>query len=268
MSIYYPKCVCSFRPLLNDYGIQNFTQPKPFIAQPISANIRINNYSEANTFNVTLRWEDFPFDPRILKNALVSVSIFDLKKLKDQSNFNLDQVRRNAVVLGFVDQYGIELDASTRQVNMEGRDYTSIFLETKFDNANLENEQGKRNRKISLSRSLRDIIKDLMKNVPGSGGITIEDRTTRGITNVAAAAPGFSLLTGQMSSDGMNTYVQQQENYWDVIQNLCEQVGVICYIELDKLILTNPRVLYSGEGFSNKKSIPFIYGQKHCPTGI
>ena len=61
-----------FKPVLNDYGIPNFRQPQEFLAEPISVNVNINRYSEADTFDAVMRWEDFPFDPRLIKNALVT----------------------------------------------------------------------------------------------------------------------------------------------------------------------------------------------------
>ena len=76
--IYYPKAVISVRPILHDYGF-NIQQPRPFIAQPLSCNVRKNSYNEADAFQVQMRFEDFPFDARLIRSMLVSVSIFDLK---------------------------------------------------------------------------------------------------------------------------------------------------------------------------------------------
>ena len=44
-----------------------------------------------------------------------------------------------------------------------------------------------------------------------------------------------------------------------MIINICEVSALICYIELDKLVLTTPRVLYQG-GIQGKQTVPFIYG--------
>ena len=261
--IFYPKCIIAVNPTLHDYGIPNFRQlQEGFLSQPISATVHINSYSEADTFNCTLRWEDFPFDPRLIRNALVIISIFDLKKLDNITDFKLKQVRDNSIFVGNVDQYSVKLDSAVREVHIEGRDFTSIFLETKFDNANLEDEESKRTRKIDLNRSLVKILEDLKSNVPGAESIAIEP--AEGITlptNVAVASPGFSLVSGQTSTDGKFTYVQKHENYWDVIQNICQSVGVIAYIKKDKLVLTNSRILFHGESFSTKEPIPFIYGE-------
>ena len=246
---------------MSDYGF-DIRQPQAFLFQPISATVRKNSYSEADEFKITMRFEDLPIDSRLIRSALASISIVDLKKLKDQSNYDLNLAREKAIILGFADVSSIELDASGRTITMEGRDFSSIFIETKFDNANLADAEGKRRRKIALNRSLMAIIEDLMKNVPGSGGITIEDRTNGAVTNAeAATGGGYDLVTGKKSTDGQFLYVQKNETYWDVIQSLCEQIGVICYIELDKLVLTNPRILYHGESFSSKKVVPFIYGK-------
>ena len=251
-----------FKPVLNDYGIPNFRQPQEFLAEPISVNVNINRYSEADTFDAVMRWEDFPFDPRLIKNALVTILIVDLKKLGNLSDFKLKQAKDKALFIGFVDEYSVRLEQSTREIVLNGRDYTTLFLETKFDNANLDDVTGKRRRKIDLRRSLVDIITDLKSNVPGAENISIVP--AEGFvppSNVAVASPGFSLLNGQTSTDGRNTYVQKHENYWDVIQNICESVGVICYIRRDTLVLTNSRILYHKESYATKKPIPFLYGK-------
>ena len=268
--IYYPYAVVTINPILNDYGVPNFKQPKAFAVQPVNVSVNINPYSEADTATIVLRWEDFPFDPRILKTAELKISIADLKRLQPESSLDADSRFKlfqkinvdNVIFAGYADQLSMTLDSTTREVTINARDYTSIFLDTKFDNANLEDAKGKRTRKISLARPLIAILKDLVSNVPGTKGISIVDRTESNITNVAVASPGFTLLTGQETTDGQNTYVQSHENYWDVIQNLCESVGVICYVELNNIILTRPRILYKKESFreATKAGLPFIFG--------
>ena len=71
--------------------------------------------------------------------------------------------------------------------------------------------------------------------------------------------PTFNLVSGEKTSDGQYQYVDKNESYWDVIVALCQAAALICYIELDKLVITNPRILYQG-GIQNKRTLQFIYG--------
>ena len=64
-----------------------------------------------------------------------------------------------------------------------------------------------------------------------------------------------------MSTEGNFYFVSKNETYWDVIVSICEAAGFICYIELDKLVLTSPRILYEGtEGGASKQTAPFVWG--------
>ena len=260
MQIYYPKCVCTAKAILSDYGFE-IKQPKEFNFEPVSANVEINSYSEADTFSVNARFEDIPFDPRLIRSMSITVSIFDQRKLPINPVRDKNIIIKQAMIIGFVDTHSIALDSSGRIVSFSGRDYTSIFIETKFDNADISDQESKKRRKISLNRPLTDILQDLLKNVPGSGDIQIEDRTSGSVQNFnLAAGSSYSLVNGATSQQGNVEYVRPNETYWDVITSLCEAAGVICYIELDRLVITNPRILFQKEGFTSKKTIPFIYG--------
>ena len=253
--VYYPKCLCVAKMVLADFGA-NIQQPQPVSFQPVSAAVRINSYVEADTFSVTARYEDFPFDPRLIRSMLITISIFNSKDI------STEKAEKVAIMAGFADAHNISLDASARTVQFDGRDYTSLFIDTRFDNANLNDDEGRRLRKIKLARPLVSILEDLKSNVAGAEKIQIEDRTQGAVQNFTRASGGnYDLVNGQKSQYGQVEYVQPNETYWDVISSICEAAGVICYIELDKLVLTTPRILYQSEGFSSKKAVPFIYGK-------
>ena len=73
------------------------------------------------------------------------------------------------------------MDAGERLITMEGRDYTALLIDSTFDNANLEDEAGKRTRKINLNRPIKSIIQDLLSNVPAAANIPIEDQEWPGV---------------------------------------------------------------------------------------
>ena len=178
----------------------------------------------------------------------VTIGILDLKRLKKFSVQAFKENSDSVIFVGFADRHTIRLDESERIVSFEGRDYTSIFIDTPY--------LGKG---VNLKRPVKEVIEDLIKQVPGEHNIEVLDRSGMAIKSVAKSLPGWSLSTGRDSTDGEFEYTSTNKNYWDVIVSLCQAAALICYIELDKLVLTTPRILYSKT--SKKPTIPFIYGE-------
>ena len=259
MKVYYPKALVQIDAVLHDYGDSSQKPEFHFVVTPVSVSVNINSYNLADTFNMSVRFEDFPFDPRLIRSVRVTIFIIDLKELRDFTAKDINDNQDKVLFTGFADTHEIKLDQSERMVNMEGRDYTALLIDSTFDNANLEDEAGKRTRKIRLDRPVKTIIQDLLSNVPAAKNIEIDDRSGRAGENFRKVAPSFSLVSGEEVSDGQYQYTDKNDTYWDVIVSLCEASALICYIELDKLVLTTPRILYQG-GIQSKKTLQFIYG--------
>lgn len=248
MSLYYPKAIAQLDVSLFDYGNTSQREEFHFAVVPVHCLVTVNAYNLADTFSMTVRFEDVPIDPRLLRAIRVKIGIIDLKGLK---NFTFKDFKDNedaVIFTGFADTHSIKFDESERVISFEGRDYTSFFIDTPYTA-----------KKVPKARPLRSIIEDLIKQIPGAEKIQVEDRTGGAIQSVAKSLPSWDLLTGKKSTDGQFEYYSQNRTYWDVIVSLCEAAGVIGYIELDKFILTSPRILY-GQG-SVKKTLSFIYGQ-------
>ena len=259
MRVFYPVCRVLCDAILYDYGNTSQKPEFHFTISPVSCAVNINAYQLADTANMTFRFEDFPFDPRLIRSLRITVLILDLKQLRDVSSKDIKENLDNAIFTGFADTHSIKLDESQRTISLECRDYTALLIDSTFDNANLEDEQGKRTRKIRKDRPVKEIIQDLLSNVPAAKNIKIEDRSGRGGENFAKAVPGFELRSGEEASDGLYQFTDRNETYWDVIVSICEAVALICYIELDKLVLTTPRILYQG-GIQSKRTLQFVYG--------
>lgn len=259
MKVYYPKALVQIDATLHDYGDTNQKPEFHFVVSPVSLSVQINQYSQADTFSMQVRFEDFPFDPRLIRSLRVTILILDLKELRDFNSQDITSNIDKVVFTGFADKHSIQLNESERTVSLEGRDNTSLLIDSTFDNANLEDEEGKRVRAIRLDRPVKAIIQDLLSNVPAAKNIEIDDRSGRGGENFRKIAPSFNLVSGEESSDGLYQYTDKNESYWDVIVSICEASALICYIELDKLVLTTPRILYQG-GVQGKQTLQFIYG--------
>ena len=171
MRVYYPKALVQIDAVLHDYGDSSQKPEFHFVVTPVSVSVNINSYNLADTFNMSVRFEDLPFDPRLIRSIRVTILILDLKELRDFTAKDLSDNQDKIIFTGFADTHTIKLDQSERMVEMEGRDYTALLIDSTFDNANLEDEAGKRTRKIRLDRPVKTIIQDLLSNVPAAKNI-------------------------------------------------------------------------------------------------
>lgn len=246
--VYYPKAIAVLNVLLFDYGDTKKKQEFHLSVAPTRVSININSYTEADTFSMSSRFEDLPFDPRLVRAIQVTIGVIDLKSLR---KFDLKDFNKNhdsVIFTGFADRHTIKWDESERIVSFEGRDFTSYFIDTPY-----------RGKKPAINRPVKDVIQDLIKQIPGAENIKVEDRSGSAIKSVAKSLPGWDLVNGKKSTDGQFEYTSPNRTYWDVIVSLCESAALICYIELDKLVLTSPRILYSSS--NKKRSISLIYGE-------
>ena len=260
MAIYYPKCVVQVDVILYDYGDTSQKSEFHLIVAPVHCSVNINSYNLADTFSVTVRFEDLPFDPRLIRSLRATVYMLDLKRLRNISAKDLKDNADKIIITGFADNHTIRLEQTERTVSFDGRDYTALFIDSTWDNANLEDDKGKRTRQINKQRPVKDIIEDLISNLPAAAGIEVLDMSGQAVKNLARSIPEYDLTNGRKSSEGKDYYTEPNRTYWDVIVSLCEAAALICYIELDKLILTTPRILFRSGGIQGKKTLQFIYG--------
>ena len=241
MSIYYPQAAVVLRVTWEDFGtklaVLNQKQDIPIACK----NIRVerNDYSEADTFKATIDYSAFPFDPRCIRACGITVCMEDRKKLFDGSKPSvIVPSRENTVFIGFSDESEITFDEETRVVNLEGRDYTALFVDAKRN----------RTDPISLSKPIDQIINDLIQEQEATKEIVVENRTGAALPTLAQLAPDFNPLTAVKNQ-------KRKETYWDIMQDIVARVGLVGFIELDKYVITKPQNIYE------KKNIKhFIYG--------
>ena len=255
MSLYYPKCVAQLDAILYDYGDASQKKEFHFFITPLSTSVNINSYNLADTFSMTVRFEDLPFDPRLLRALRVSIAITDLKRLRNLSHEELRADPEKVIFIGFADTHSIRFDHSERVITFDGRDYTSFFIDQNYPN-----------KEIDLKRPVKSVIEDLIKQIPGAEKIRVDDQSGQAIKSVAKSLPSFNLLTGKPTTDGQFHYVSQNRTYWDVIVSLAESAALIAYMDRDKLVLSTPRILYSAG--SKKKTLQFVYGLNLMELGF
>lgn len=204
-----------------------------------SLTVEINDYREADTFKAQIDYKSFPFDPRCIRSCKVSIYMEDRKRIFSGKKLDLlEPSQDNVVFVGFADEESIIFDETSRTVSIEGRDQTSLFIDQKYLGP-----------PIALTKPVDDIIRDMVSSQESTKKIEVINNTDGELPILANLAPDLSTTTSVLNGSKNGTY-------WDMIQEIVERAGLICYIDIDKLIITKPRNLYKKQNVKN-----FIYGK-------
>lgn len=253
MSFWYPQCCVTARVQWENHGEEsNVVLQLPYEFNPLvkRAVVSINSYTEADTFEIMLDYKAFPFDPRAIRSVDISVHMENMESLYDEFGAPnvIEPTEDNVIFKGFADQERMNFDDSTRSITLRGRDYTSLFIDSKVLKPDL----------INLALPLTTILQMIIASTPGAigtpgknDGITLENRLP---PNKVIPIPAS--IVEELSTLGTKHNPKQGQSYWDVIQELVSKMALIAYIEIDKLVLTDPRTLYDPE-----KAVQFIYGK-------
>jgi len=254
MSVYYPQGVVVLRVLLEDFSTKSVRLQKPYkwtvVAKQLTVNL--NSYLEADTFDCTIDYKNLPFDPRIIRSLGISIHMENKKQifnLKDGGGLDpITPTKDNIIFQGFADTDSINLDESSRTVKIEGRDFTSLLIDREYLGD-----------PILLTKPVDKIIRDLLDQLPQ----TKVDANDKGqgleielIGLKEDELPTLAnLTTSKGPMDGAKN-ARAKRSYWDKIQEIVNDSGLIAYVAIDKLIITKPRNLYD-----RAKSKVFVYGR-------
>lgn len=255
MSYYYPQAAVKLRILFEDFKLTSDSATQvPYEFNVIAKNVTVhrNDYKTTDTFDMEIDFKNFPFDPRAIRYCGVVIYMQDmgsvynldgsLNKLKPGAPTIVDPTITNAVFAGFVDEDTVTFDDTRRMVHFSGRDFTALLIDQKYQtNAPITN----------LSIPIDQVISTLLKSFAATQQLQIVNKT-------GAELPALSQYYNDFTSP-MGIYKNPsggQESYWDIIQKLASQAGLICYIFLDTLVLATPR-----NQLSTSDDIKFIYGQ-------
>lgn len=242
MGIFYPQAVVTLRLRPENFGDEENAKLNDDIVFTVLAKqvtVNLNSYREADTFDMTIDYKNFPFDPRIIRSLGVSIFIEDKKKLfRTNNELNLlipDE--ENLVFQGFADTDSIQLTEEERTVRLEGRDFTSLLIDQEY--------LGK---PIQTSKPLDIVIRDLLDQLEATKPIKIQNLTLEDL-------PILANLSADKGKNAGAKNPRKSRSYWDHIQNLVEKAGLIAFISLDTLVITKPRKLYD-----RSKAKVFVYG--------
>ena len=193
MSVYYPQASLSLIISWENFERNNEIQRQKINVLAREVTVEVNSYKEADTFRATLDYKSFPFDPRTIKALHVTVHMQDMESLYvDRKRSIITPTRQNIVFIGFADDISIGFDLNDRTVMIEGRDYTSLFL---------DNRRVKQN-PVSLKKRIDQIIRDLIKEQKSTEGIKLrveigDEDEDEILPTLAKIAPDFNESSGK-----------------------------------------------------------------------
>ena len=237
MTISYPQAVVVLNIIWEDFksGAVDLQKTQTLNVLPKRLSVRINNYKEADEFDFSFDYRAFPFDPRLIRSIQVSIHIENMKKIQPKAPETGDD--HNTVIVGFVDKEEIEIDENSKMINMKGRDFTSLYVDTPWTGA-----------AVNLAKPVDEVVTALIKSLPTSGKIKVVKRSDKPMPVLSKVAPDLGELSGKRNA-------QKKESYWEVIQEIADKSALLMYIELDKLVIEDPHVQTDAN-----KAVNFFYG--------
>lgn len=144
----------------------------------------------------------------------------------------------NVILRGFADEERITFDDTKRTVRLEGRDFTALLIDKKYNKG-----------AISLEKRVDEVLSSILADNEETAQIVLENQVQGELPILSSFWGEKDLLSGKRNS-------KKDETYWDVIQDIVRRAGLIAYIELSKLVLSTPRNLYD-----KNRAVKFVYGK-------
>jgi hypothetical protein len=243
MSYYYPQGAMTLKVRWEDFGDKNnavLNEVYEMLILARNIKVSINDYTQADTFSCEIDYKSFPFDPRTIRSAGVTIHIENRGSIFNVNALDLlKPSKENTVFTGFADEENISFDDESRIVRMEGRDFTSLFVDAKYLGP-----------PVNLSKPIDKVIESLIAEQPATAKIEIDNRTGDTVLpTLTQLAPDFNSATSVKNP-------KRGETYWDIIQRIVARAGLIGFIELDKFVLSKPQALYNRE-----KTKLFVWGK-------
>jgi len=224
--VYFPQCRVVLSVVFDGFGGDD-SEPTVIQIIPKEAQVYLNGYKEADTWELSFDAKALPFSPDIVRALGVEIYMFDAGAVNaDVSAFaNFD----NLLCAGLADNVKLEYSTQGRVLTCDGRDYTALLLDRQWDPK----------KKVPHGKKLAATVQELADEAVGSkahGGRTIQ------VHFIAdAPEPTTGAVASRTKKNGKP--VQDKTNYWDVIYKMCLREGFIAYVSGFNLYIADPQTL-------------------------
>lgn len=274
--LFYPQCF-GFLSVVFDGFVKEGTEATPKIIPflPRRAQVHMNGYHDADTFEIEFDAKSFPFSPEVLRSCAVELFMFQtdgqivnaLETHTDSGaswNLSTYQTDQNRVISGLIDEASLHYGDDGRSFRVSGRDYTALLI----------NRDWPDKKRVPVGGQLDDVVQALVDEAVGAkahGGRTLtvvykgEDDVnvraqgralTQKVVTIKKTAPTTGHKHSKTQKKGFP--VKSGRNYWDVIYSLCLRHSKICFVSGNSLIISDPHSLTAQ---SDASAIRVAYGR-------
>ena len=240
-TVLYPTAFVAFE-LMPDLGeIGSETTSARISCVPRALKVERNDHQTADTAEITLDFESFPFDPRIIRGGTVEAFIADAGSAEgtfwEALKSDPATARSRCIFMGVIDEISNSLE-DDRTVTIKCRDYTAYLLDTALEPGAIPYG----------TKTLAEIVRGILDQLPTTTNIAIEARGDR----VALLKPSSYMIRGDNPDTGARK-IKEGETPWELIQELAVTGGIVAYVELDAVVLAEPATLQLDESPSERE---------------
>lgn len=240
--LFYPRHALHLAAILEDFsgGATEVDRAVEWDVIPRTAKLERNDVHTADTLAVTLDFREFPFDPRLVRAA--SVSYFAANTRGGACPKTHETMR----FLGVVDVPESSLSEDAQTVTFECRDYTAILLGKRATPAMA----------VALDRPMDVVLRELLATLPGEQA-TLLTPMIQGPTGEPIAwpvVPGHSRKAAKLPVDPKDTL-------WAIIRRIVEAAGLICFVDLDRLVVSTSRTLGVDGSLRDAPRLRVVFGE-------
>lgn len=191
---------------------------------PRSATLERNDVHTADRLTVELDFRSFPFDPRLVRAASVAY----YAGCVDAVGEPLPVAEKYLRFLGVVDTPEVSLSESAGTTTFECRDYTALFMGV----------YAKAAMAVPTGRPMNAVLGDLFAFLPGE----FASRIGLAIQGPDGAPMDWPTVHGGGRRNA-KLHVEPRDTLWSIIRHVVEDAGLVCFVHLDRLIVSTPRTL-------------------------
>lgn len=241
----YPQAFVRLSVLLDDLGQDDPDEQILLPGPPVRLDVTKNHYGEADEAEITVAFDDFPFDPRIVRGGIVECFLADAGQIDEGyfSRLSPAELRKRCVFAGVLDLVHTQFDDEARTTRFTARDYTAYFLDAEpIAGEILFKKDGSK-------LSLLDVITDLKDQRDTTKQLEVDD-VDGAAAKVYPADYMARASDDDDDDDDKNTSgwkVREGEVVWELMLELALTAGLVIYVELDKIVIRQPTTLYKGQ---------------------
>lgn len=247
--VHYPTVLAHLVVFLDDVPGTPAGKKYDLVRPILTMTLDNNGHKEADCLELDLDYNDFPFDPRLVKNIVVSMWVDYVDGLlppttSKQAEAKVFSKNAKQIFEGYADEYRVCFSDNDGLVaKIKCRDYTGLLIDMKI----IEGDYGT----IRGTEKMTTIVKKLC------GRYNLKVIFSEGLE---ASCPTVS----QYFDDADHRLVEESSSYWDVILKMAEMLGCITFVFGQHVYFgrPDPQAIYEAvHGPRSAETLLYVWGE-------